>query len=233
MAGPGTQLFERRPEYAPYISMIISQWSYNEANLCSILAYLLSANAGPVMDMVYTLNSTGVQLDMIEAAAERQLFDPELELFQAVLYLARKCAKKRHRVAHHVWAYSDDLPNALILIDPSAYVEVFVKLQIPRDISDTSFLQRMSQEIAKLAQAGEHYDLDRCFVYRENDLKAVIDEMAIVSRCTTLLINYLNPSHAARDQIYSLLALQPGIDAALSNVRKNRPRKPIPQPPLE
>src|SRR5262245_10415661 len=103
VAGPGPQTFDRRPAFAPYIAKIISQWSYNEANLCSILAYLLSAEAGPVIAMVQALRNSSAQLDLVKAASESKLYDPELEVAQAVIYLARKCATKRHLVAHHVW----------------------------------------------------------------------------------------------------------------------------------
>ena len=85
IAGPGSQTFDRRPALTPYIAKIIAEWSYNEANSCTLLTYFLSAEAGPVMTMMQALRSSSAQFDMIEAAASNKLYDPELEAFEAVM----------------------------------------------------------------------------------------------------------------------------------------------------
>ena len=45
------------------------------------------------------------------------------------------------------------------------------------------------------------------------------------------LINYLEPRHAARDRMYSMLCSEPLIDAALLSIRKSRQPRPRPQQP--
>jgi hypothetical protein len=70
-------------------------------------------------------------------------------------------------------------------------------------------------------------------VYRDNDFRQIIEEFKSVSKCTTFLINYLEPNHAARDQMYRLLYSEPLIDEALQSLRKNRQPRPRPQTPTQ
>ena len=158
---------------------------------------------------------------MILAAGWAKLFDPELEIFEAVIQTARAVGKKRNAIAHHVWEYTTELPEALLLIEPEAYSDMFVELQtaFQSPAAGWTILQT---------------DNERTLVYRENELHEVITELKIVVRCTTFLINYLEPRHIARDRMYSMLCSEPSIDAALISIRKSRqprlaPRQPNPQ----
>jgi hypothetical protein len=204
----------RRPRLAPLIAEIIARWADIEANVGTILSYVLRAEAAPVAAMLNAIVSASAQMDMIHAAGWAKLFDPELETFEAVIKIARAAAKKRNTIAHHVWAYSDDLPEALLLIDPEAYSEMFVKLQDALSQPDAGWT---------MLQA----DSERTMVYRENDLTQIIEELKTVARCTTFLINYLEPRHVARDRMYSMLCGEPLIGAALISIRKSR----LPRPP--
>lgn len=93
---------------------IIARWADIEANVRTILSYVLRAEAAPVAAMLNAIVSASAQMDMIHAAGWAKLFDPELETFEAVIKIARAAARKRNAIAHHVWAYSDDLPEALV-----------------------------------------------------------------------------------------------------------------------
>jgi hypothetical protein len=207
-----------RPKLAPLIAEIIARWADIEANTGSILSYMLSAEAAPTAAMFYAVRSSSAQMDMILAAGWAKLYDPELEIFEAVIQAARSAARKRNAIAHHVWGYTTDLPEALLLIEPEAYSDIFVAIQ---DVLKWPPGDRWDR--------GQ-IDASRTWVYRENDFLEIIAELRTVARCTTFLINYLHRSHAARDQIYSWLCNEPLIHAALSAIRKSRqPRRP-PEP---
>ena len=168
--------------------------------------------------MLHAINSASAQISMIRAAGSAKLYDPELEVFEAVMKIAGAAAHKRHPIAHHVWAYSVELPDALLLIEPEAYTDMFVELQ----------------EMLKQPKIGWiilEADKSRTMVYRENDFRQIIEEFTSVSKCTTYLINYLETNHVARDQMYRLLCSEPLMDAALISLRTNRQPRPRPQPP--
>jgi len=99
------EAIQRRPRLAPYIAEVIARWADIEANVGSILAFLLAAEAGPTIAMLQAVRSASAQMDMIEAAGKIKLIDPELEMFEAVVRLARSSARKRNNVAHHIWAF--------------------------------------------------------------------------------------------------------------------------------
>ncbi|MHC2837927.1 hypothetical protein [Bradyrhizobium diazoefficiens] len=111
---------------APFVAEIIVRWADIEANVGSILAFLLAAEAGPTIAMLQTVRSASAQMDMIVSAGKIKLIDPELEMFEAVVRLARSAARKRNNVAHHIWAFCDELPDALLLVEPVAYLDIFV-----------------------------------------------------------------------------------------------------------
>jgi hypothetical protein len=216
MASP--EAIALRPKLAPLIAQIIARWADIEANIGTILSFVLRAEAAPVAAMLYAVRSSSAQMDMILAAGWAKLFDPELEIFEAVIQTARAAAKKRNAIAHHIWGYTAELPEALLLMEPGAYSDMFVEIQ----------------DIFKSPSAGWtplEADRERTWVYRENDFQEIIAELKTVARCTTFLINYLEPKHAARDQMYSMLCSEQPIDAALKSIRKSRQPRPRPQQP--
>jgi hypothetical protein len=205
----------QRPRLAPFIAEIIARWADIEANVGTILSYILRAEAAPVTAMLHSIISSSAQMDMINAAGWAKLFDPELEIFEAVIKIARSAAKKRNAIGHHVWGYSIEMPDALLLIEPEAYTAMFVELQEMRKTPVPGWVTLQA-------------DSARTMVYRENDFIEIVDDLKTVAWCTTYLINYLEPKNPARDRMYQQLCSEPLIDAALISIRKARPPRPKP-----
>jgi hypothetical protein len=206
---------ERRPELAPYIAQVIAKWGHIEGNICSILAYLLAAEAAPTMAMLQSVRSSSAQIDMIEAAARTKITEEaEIEMFQTVMLLGRKGAQRRHQVAHHIWAHSDQLLNALILIDPAAHADIFVRLQ---DTSTTT----SALEDESIGQP----DPRRCFIYRKKEFEEILTHFQAIARSTTFLIHYIQPDRRRKQRAYDWLINEPMIQAALkSNLSRLDPR---------
>ena len=158
-------------------------------------------------------------MDMIEAAGKIKLMDPELEMFEAVVRLARSAARKRNNVAHHIWAYCDEMPDALLLIEPVAYLDIFVA------VSEAN----RNPKFETLNQSRFEPDNSRILVYRESDFIEIIEELKSIARCTTFLINYLHLENPGRDRMYSLLWNEPLIPSAVKAIRKNRASIPEPE----
>jgi hypothetical protein len=210
---------QRRPRLAPFIAEVIARWADIEANVGSILAFLLAAEAGPTIAMLQAVRSASAQMDMIEAAGKIKLTDPELEMFEAVVRLARSAARKRNNVAHHIWAYCNEIPEGLLLIEPAAYLDIFVAVS----------KANRNPEVAQLNESRVEPDSSRILVYREPDFTEIIDELKSMARCTTFLINYLHLENPSRNRMYSLLWNEPLIPSAVKAVRKNRPSIPEPE----
>ncbi len=213
------EAIQRRPRLAPYIAEVIARWADIEANVGSILAFLLAAEAGPTIAMLQAVRSASAQMDMIEAAGKIKLIDPELEMFEAVVRLARSSARKRNNVAHHIWAYCDEMPEALLLIEPVAYLDIFVA------VSEAN----RNPKFETLNQSRFEPDNSRILVYRESDFTEIIEELKSIARRTTFLINYLHLENPGRDRMYSLLWNEPLIPSAVKAIRKNRASIPEPE----
>jgi hypothetical protein len=123
---PGPEaLYTHRPNLAPLAMAVIAHWSEIEVKNASMLAFVLRAEAAPTMAMIQAIRSASAQMDVIEAAGSVKLTGQHLEIFKAIIRLARKAAKKRHPIAHHVWAFSMEMVDAILLVEPSAYLEMF------------------------------------------------------------------------------------------------------------
>jgi hypothetical protein len=204
---PGAEtLYKNRPNLAPLAMAVIAHWAEIEAKTASMLAFILRAEAAPTMAMIQVINSASAQLNMIEAAGLVKLTDQQhLEIFRAVMRLARKAANKRHPIAHHVWAFSMEMADAILLVEPSAYQEMFVKLST----SDEPIIGSL--------------DNKRAMVYRERDFLEIIEEMKTVARCIDLATWILNGRDPVSPKTYKLLFAEPLFQEAVLWTKKERP----------
>ena len=154
-----------RPKLSPLIAEIIARWAGIEAATVAVLSHLMGAEARPVAAMLNAITSASAQMDMIEAAAWAKLFDPDLEAFEALIKIARAAAKKRNAIAHHLWGHCEDLPDALLLIEPEAWTDISVKFQ------EALYSTARSQTITFQP------DPEQVSVYRENDFLQIIEEL--------------------------------------------------------
>lgn len=172
------------------------------------------------MAMLQSVRSSSAQIDMIEAAARTKITDDaEIEIFQAVMLLARKGAQRRHQVAHHIWAHSDQLPTALILIDPAAYADIFVRLQNTRGPAIA----------AEDEDSTGQPDSRRCFIYRKKEFEEILTHFRAIARATTFLIHYIQPDPRRKARAYGWLINEPLIQEALREHRAARPKRKSPR----
>jgi len=198
-------LYSHRPWLAPLAMAVIAHWSEIEAKTAAILTYVLHAEAKPTMAMIQAIRSASAQMDMVESAGIAKLDGQDLEIFGATLRLARIAAKKRHPIAHHIWAFDLQMTDAIFLVEPSAYLEMYTQL------ADGS------------RQLWEP-DRNRVMVYRQRDFEEIIAEMKTVARCIDLASWALNGRDPVSPKTYELLFAEPLFQEALKWTRKNRPR---------
>jgi hypothetical protein len=198
-------LYKHRPEFAPLAIGVIAHWSIIEAKIAGILSFVLRSEARPIMAMIRAIRSASAQMDMIESAGEVKLKDQnELEIFLATIRLARNAAKHRHPIAHHIWAFCQEMPDAILLADPQAYVDIFVAVS---------------------AVDGKSSEPDKSLikVYRKSDFEQIIREMETTSKCVDDAMFILNGHLRVPPQIYARLLAEPLFQEAVKWLRKTRP----------
>jgi hypothetical protein len=125
---PNTMAF--RPALAAKIAQCIAHWAEIEVFLGAFLGFLLHTNEAAAVAMYSGLENRTAQLKMINAAAKACLpidhFDVLSCFFSAIL---RPVMRERDKLAHWNWGYSEDLPDALLLAEPSYTLEGLVRVR--------------------------------------------------------------------------------------------------------
>jgi hypothetical protein len=215
---PSPEAILLRPKLAPYIAEIVAGWADIEANIGAMLSFILEAEFSVTAAMLSSIRSSSGQFDAVAAAGSAKLYDPDLELLEAILLVARGAAKKRNAIAHHIYGYSEALPEALLLIEPEAYAEVFVTIN------------KSTAGGLKLPSFGPIMpDKRRTFVYREADFREIISEFKTVAKCVVLASLHLDPKVGKPDVFYTEVCAEPLIGAALTRVRNSRQPRPKPE----
>lgn len=145
---------------------VIEIWAFTDSRLAYILAEMLHSDFEAGVGMYLALSGGEGKRAVLFAAARATLPPEDQLLFQAIMKLTKPARDRRNDFAHHIWGYSKDLPDAVMLVDP-------------RYLVDTRVKGRKNTELAKEARAkGEQpvllpADIDRSkvMVYRKADLE--------------------------------------------------------------
>lgn len=147
----------KRPELAAGITQVIETWSWCDARMLYIGRQCLGGNALVSTAALQAVKNQDAQKAMVFAAVRASVDVDHAAVFEAAVNSTNRSRTVRHQFAHHYWGISDDLPNALILLDPrDLHVEIATRLQL---------------QIRK--HAGQE-DRTRMFVWRQQD----VDEAA-------------------------------------------------------
>jgi hypothetical protein len=149
-----------RPALAVKVAHCIAQWSEIEVLLGAFLALLLHANERAALAMYSGLENRSAQLRLILAAAEASLPDQHFRVISALLSaLVRPAMRERDRLAHWMWGFSEQLPDALLIARPSYNLKSLMEA-LRRQRGDRSSLDVPSS-------------FDEIFVVRDADLERI------------------------------------------------------------
>jgi len=211
---PNPGVLRAQPTLAPLIADVISLWSHIEANLATVLARMLVASAQAGMAMYQAVRSPNAQFDMLKALARETLAPAQLPIFEAAMRLVRRFGRQRDRIAHWLWAYSPDLPDALLLIDPNRAAEYHASLaehlmQFPHPAGTVNTAPVNATQFPALNPAI-------VLVYRDKDFQEVIYDLNTVWNLTVTLIGCVTRGHPLGHAQWQLLATQPRMAEELS-----------------
>ena len=118
-----------------------------------ILGALLKANTDAAVAVFLSLRNSKTRRDALNAAADAMLKGEERDTFGAVFLFAGTVEKERNALAHGIWGYSADIPDAV--------------LWTPLDAHAHFLIQTYKRDAARTHTSDPHTDLKRAmFVYK-------------------------------------------------------------------
>jgi hypothetical protein len=121
-ASIGVDALLQRPDLALHVTSVISTWAFCDTYLAAMLCRFLKADAAWVVaQMLDAVTSSDARKAAITAAAKASLPDKDFAQYQRVMKEITPSRNTRNRFAHWLWGASPEMPDALILMDPTEY----------------------------------------------------------------------------------------------------------------
>jgi hypothetical protein len=171
------------PKYAQTIAAIFSYSSLIEYRQSLLLVRILGADAAPALAMFGTLIPQHAQLRALEAAAKAALEEREYDVFKAAMSVTAAVQTPRNQLAHWIWAFSAQIPDALLLADPAEGKEGDRKFTLALESGETD-----PEVIGNLNK----FDPAHVQVYRENDLERARKDLEQASEVIYLTVVYFD-----------------------------------------
>lgn len=198
-----------RPKLAALAMGVVAEWAQLEWAVSELLQCMVGTNPGPATVMYNALSGTVSKNAALKAIADHVLEDWQKPHFEVIMQLIRSSAKGRNRIAHGIWGFMAELPDALLLREP---------------IESSS--NSLSHKIHK--ETGEKYEnvsAKDILVYREIDFVSLTQEIAELKlvilhfRTTTMPSLKADPQWVSQfDRTCSL----PRYQSALSRIQQRR-----------
>lgn len=207
-----------RPKIAIKVAECIAEWAEIETSLGMFLGFLLHTNANTALAIYASLENRSAQFRMLDAAAASELPSDHYDAISALHAVhIRPAMRERDRLAHWCWGYSDDLPNDLLLAQPSDKTRGGVR----------------ANEAGMGGIPTVRTDYTVIYVITEGDLTRILERL----RKTKDLIMYAASSvwqqntPRGRAERLQQLANEPAIQAALIRQREARQKNQAAQQP--
>lgn len=198
----------KQPELAALVTQGTSIWALIEHTLGTALVNMLGAKPGPAMAMYGALSGSYAKTLALKAAAQVALNGRDYELFEALMRLYRSDEKQRHKFAHWIWAYCENVPKHLVLLDPAEL------LQSETDIAEFRHRSSLSGTF-KLVWS------ERWLCYSKAELERIVRQFSDILNLFRQFRDLVGPTgHRTKEEIYSLLSQQPLVAAELTHLRQ-------------
>jgi hypothetical protein len=124
IGSPGDSVFLKRPDLSVLALSAIGTWSRVEFSFLRMFVVLMGGPETLSASIYVGLETQSAKTTAITVAANSLLKDrpDELRAVKALIKLAKTHQKSRNKLAHWMWGYSDQLPKALLLMDPKSNV---------------------------------------------------------------------------------------------------------------
>ena len=118
------RVFQERPGLHGYVAEVVRLGALIDYTWSLVLIGLLKADRRTGVAMYQALTSAEAKRAALVAAATSRLQADDVMLFKACLRAGEAVRRVRNNFAHRIWAYSQDVPDALLLCDPEDLTKV-------------------------------------------------------------------------------------------------------------
>jgi hypothetical protein len=208
----------RRPGVAVRIAQFIADWSEAELHLGQFLGFLLHANEPAALAMYSATDNRSAQIRMITAAAHASLDQDTSDIFDVIMtHDVRPMMKCRDKLAHWTWGYTDDIADALLIMDPS---------------NNLRLLSQALRGLYRDAPLSADADYDNVYVITEKDMIRMLKRLAQTQDRLSLLMQSVwerVPLETRASKLSQLSSL-PHIQRETARLREGRKNTPAVQP---
>ena len=172
----GPQSLHVFPQFLPRIMGVIAQWAHTDGDFANVFAMTLKADIEVGVAVYQAFNGLEARRTALFAAAKKALPEWQQIALDAVWRATKGSRDQRDRFAHHVWGYSVDLPDALLLMNSSVVVDRNISYRTRLEIKDGRHLV-----------SPKDFDRSQVFVYREKDFDRAYMDALEANRLVTYL----------------------------------------------
>ena len=183
-----------------------------------MMVAMLGEVAAPTVAIYLELLALRTRTLALSAAAKSTLNQHEHQIFEVLVSMTRASAKKRDKLAHWLWTYSDDISDALLLIDPRDQIPqvapAVVKLANNRPVRESEFIVAPS----------------RIYVYRPGDFAEIEREFRELENCLVVFNQMvLESSVGEQFRLLTELSRRPPVAQRLFRLRKDQNSRAPPE----
>lgn len=161
-----TGAINRRPDFAFPILRVIAFWSSIDGSLAMILSRMLKTDIATGTAMYEALSGGEAKRQVLLAAADQALAEWANVLLRAVLSASKASRNQRNDFAHHIWAVAEELPDAILLMNPSVVIRHNISHRQVHDVDGATVIK------------PEPFDYSKIMVYRGADFERAVKEAA-------------------------------------------------------
>ena len=171
----GAEVFKAHPEMMLMAMQTIAAGAGIDYVFSYILTNFLHADPLTGMAMYAALSGGEGRKAVLKAAAQTRLSNSDFLLTDIVFNWTAPARKIRNDFAHHLWGYSEDVPDAVLLIDPKCMVGFDIGVR----------MANMEMQQSRKIIFPTAYDLSLIRVYRK---RAIDDAFQIVAKASETLV---------------------------------------------
>lgn len=188
----GVAAFQKNPDLAILPLLVIARWSTIDGTLALLLAKMLKSDIAIGVAMCQALASGEARRDALSAAARASLQRADLNLFDAVMKVIKPSRDRRNEFAHHIWGYSEDIPNALLLAEPKEVANLLINFEAHNRTKDKGKfahdLDRSRVKVFKLSDLEEDSENSRKASEHVSALQGAIPDANVCGRMRQKLL---------------------------------------------
>lgn len=163
-------------QFLPHIMGVIAQWAHIDGDFATLFSRFLRAGIEVGTAVYQKFNGLEARRTALFAAAEKALPEWQQIALAAVWKAIKASRDQRDRFAHHVWGYSRQLPDTLLLMHSNVVVDVNI-----------SYRTGQTLDGGRILIQPKDFDRSQVFVYRAKDFERATIDALNASR----LVNFL------------------------------------------